>query len=142
MNTILREEWKFSGFVVSDWSAVTETIAHGTAADPTDAALKSLMAGVDLDMWANSYITLASAVRDGRLPIAVVDRAVRRMLRAKFAVGLFDDPYTDEKRASAVILAPAHRQAARQVAQRSIVLLKNEGNLLPLAKSGRTVAVI
>jgi beta-glucosidase len=142
MNTILRDEWKFSGFVVSDWSAVTETIAHGTAADPTDAALKSLTAGVDLDMWANSYITLASAVREGRLPIAVVDRAVRRMLRAKFAVGLFDDPYTDEKRAASVILAPAHRQAARQVAQRSIVLLKNEGNLLPLTRSGRTVAVI
>jgi beta-glucosidase len=142
LDTVLRGEWKFNGFVVSDWSAVTEVINHGAASDPSDAALKALTAGVDLDMWANSYITLADAVRSGRLPVAVVDRAVRRILRAKFLVGLFDDPYTDEKRAASIILAPAHRQAARQVAQRSIVLLKNEGSLLPLPKPGRTIAIV
>src|SRR5439155_9528211 len=88
-------------------------------------------------MWDNAYSTLAAAVRDGRLPISVVNRAVRRVLREKVHAGLFDDPYTSETRAIAL-----DRDAARSVAQKSIVLLKNENNLLPLPKSGRKIAVV
>lgn len=142
LDEILRREWKFKGFVVSDWNAVEELINHGVAATKQDAALQAITAGVDLDMWGNSYVTLAAAVKDGRLPQAVVDRAVRRLLRAKFLAGLFDDPFTNPNAAATVTLTPENRAAARRVAQRSIILLKNDGNLLPLPKSGRSIAVI
>jgi len=137
LDDILRREWKFKGFVVSDWDAVAELIHHGVAASKEEAARKAIAAGVDVDMWDNAYTTLAAAVREGRLPPAVVDRAVRRVLRLKLLAGLFDDPFTNES------VAPAmNRDAARRVGQRSIVLLKNEGAILPLPKSGRTFAVI
>ncbi len=142
LDEILRREWKFKGFVVSDWDAVAELINHGVASSKEDAARKAITAGVDMDMWDNSYSTLAASVRAGRLPIAVVDRAVRRVLHAKAQAGLFDDPYIDERAAAAVTLTPEHRAAARRVAQHSIVLLKNERDLLPLAKSGRKIAVV
>ena len=136
LDDILRREWKFDGFVVSDWDAVAELINHGIAANKRDAAIKAITAGVDLDMWDNSYSTLTAAVRSGRLPMAVVDRAVRRVLNAKARAGLLDHPLTDEK---PIVL---DRAAARRVAQRSIILLKNDGNLLPLPKSGRKIAVV
>jgi beta-glucosidase len=142
LHDILRREWKFRGFVVSDWDAVAELTNHGIAASKQDAARKAITAGVDMDMWDHSYMTLAAAVREGRLSKSVVDAAVRRVLRAKFLVGLFDEPYTNEAAAAAVTLTPEHRAAARRVAQQSIVLLRNEGNLLPLAKSGRSIAVV
>ena len=142
LDDILRHEWKFGGFVVSDWNAVEELMNHGVAASRQDAALKAITAGVDLDMWGNSYSTLAAAVREGRLSQSVIDTAVRRVLRAKFLVGLFDDPYTNPNAAATVTLTPEDRAAARRVAQRSIVLLKNDGGLLPLSKSGHSIAVI
>ena len=142
LDDILRREWKFKGFVVSDWNAVEELVHHGVAANKQDAAILAIKAGVDLDMWGNSYVMLADAVRDGRLPQADVDRAVRRVLRAKFLTGLFDDPYTDPNAAAKVTLTAENRAAARRVAQRSIILLKNEGVLLPLPKTGRSIAVI
>jgi beta-glucosidase len=142
LDDILRSEWKFKGFVVSDWDAVAELINHGIASSKQDAAMKAISAGVDMDMWDNSYVTLAAAVREGRLPVAVVDRAVRRVLRAKLQAGLFDDPYTNESAAAAVTLTAENRGAARRVGQQSIVLLKNEHDLLPLPKSGRTIAVV
>ncbi|MCU1244716.1 MAG: Beta-glucosidase, partial [Acidobacteria bacterium] len=141
LDDILRKEWKFDGFVVSDWDAVAELINHGVAGSKEEAARKAIAAGVDMDMWDNAYSTLAGAVREERLPVALVDRAVRRVLRMKFRAGLFDDPYTSESAAAPVTLTPEHRQAARRVAQRSIVLLKNEQALLPLPKSGRRIAV-
>jgi len=137
LDDILRREWKFKGFVVSDWDAVGELINHGVASSKQDAALKAITAGVDMDMWDNTYSTLAAAVRDGRLPMSVVDRSVRRVLRLKFLAGLFDDPYTNE-----AVTSTLDRDAARRVAQGSIVLLKNEGDLLPLSKSGRKIAVV
>jgi beta-glucosidase len=142
LEDILRKEWKFKGFVVSDWNAVQELMNHGVAATKQDAALLAIKAGVDLDMWGNSYVTLAAAVRDGRLPQSVVDTAVRRVLRAKFQVGLFDDPYTNPNAAAKVTLTAENRAAARRVAQHSIILLKNDGGLLPLPKTGRSIAVI
>ena len=142
LDEILRSEWKFPGFVVSDWTAVAELQKHGIAGSKQEAAVKAINAGVDMDMVDNAYATLAAAVHENRLPESVIDRAVRRVLRAKFLVGLFDDPYTDVDLAQQVTLTPANRAAARRVAQRSIVLLKNDGDLLPLPKSGRTIAVV
>ena len=142
LDDILRREWKFRGFVVSDYAGVTEMIDHGIAATPQEAARKAITAGLDMAMWDNSFATLAQEVRAGRLPESVVDQAVRRVLRAKFRVGLFADPYTDETRAAAVTLTKEHRDAARRIAQRSMILLKNEGALLPLPKSGKTIAVV
>ncbi|MDQ6799679.1 MAG: glycoside hydrolase family 3 C-terminal domain-containing protein [Acidobacteriota bacterium] len=137
LDDILRREWKFEGFVVSDWDGVAELIHHGVASSKEEAARKAITAGVDMDMWDNSYPQLAAAVREGRVPMAVVDRAVRRVLRMKVRAGLFVDPYTPE-----AAPPPLDREAARRVAQRSIVLLKNENDLLPLSKSGRKVAVV
>jgi beta-glucosidase len=142
LQDILRDEWKFNGFVVSDWSAVAELIPHGIAADKEEAARRAIRAGVDLDMVDTAYLTLAVAVREGRLPEAVVDQAVRRMLRAKQRAGLFENPLTDERQAASLILSKEHRDAARRVGQRAIVLLKNDRNLLPLPRSGKTIAVI
>ena len=142
LDEILRREWKFKGFVVSDWNAVEELMNHGVAATKQDAALIAIKAGVDLDMWGNSYVTLAAAVKDGRLSQTVVDKAVRRILRAKFLAGLFDDPFTNPNAAATVTLTAENRAAARRVAQRSIILLKNDGALLPLPKSGRSIAVV
>ncbi|HEX9502006.1 MAG TPA: glycoside hydrolase family 3 N-terminal domain-containing protein, partial [Thermoanaerobaculia bacterium] len=137
LDDILRREWKFKGFVVSDWDAVAELINHGLAGSKEEAARKAITAGVDMDMWDNSYSRLAGEVRAGRLPESVIDRAVRRVLRVKVQAGLFDDPYTPE-----TAPPPLERDAARSVAQRSIVLLKNENSLLPLPKSGRRIAVV
>src|SRR5207245_1131273 len=88
LDDILRREWKFRGFVVSDYASVTEMIDHGIAATPAEAARKAMTAGLDMAMWDNSYASLVQEVRAGRLPESVVDEAVRRVLRAKFRVGL------------------------------------------------------
>lgn len=141
LDQILRKEWRYPGMVVSDWAAVAELINHGVAATREEAALAAITAGIDMNMWDGTFATLAAAVRDTRLPMRVVDAAVRRVLRAKEQAGLFDRPFADEAAADAVMLTPEHRAAARQVAQRSLVLLKNE-NLLPLAADGRRVALV
>ncbi len=130
LDQILRKEWQFKGFVVSDWTAIAETIAHGTAIDGAEAARKSIVAGVDMDMESNLYRTaLAHEVKAGKVPISVVDEAVRRILRVKVEMGLFEDPYAriEPKK----MLLPGHRQLAREAAEKSFVLLKNDG-VLPL----------
>ncbi|HEY8181335.1 MAG TPA: glycoside hydrolase family 3 N-terminal domain-containing protein, partial [Thermoanaerobaculia bacterium] len=137
LDGILRREWKFKGFVVSDWDAVGELIKHGVAGSKQEAARKAITAGVDMDMWDATYPLLAAEVRAGRLPESVVDRAVRRVLRMKIKAGLFEDPFTPE-----TAPPPLNRDAARRVAQKSIVLLKNDGDLLPLPKSGRKIAIV
>ncbi len=142
LQTILRGEWKYRGFVDSDYQAVEQLIPHGVAATPQEAALKAIRAGVDMNMIDGSYATLAEAVAEGRLPMAIVDRSVRRVLHTKFALGLFEKPYADESREKAVLLAREHLEAARRVASKSVVLLKNENELLPLSKTLGTLAVI
>src|SRR2546426_1138081 len=145
LTTLLRREWGFRGLVVSDWTAVEELRNHGVAGSRADAGKLALEAGVDMDMVSRIYVDdLPALVRAGRIPIAVVNEAVRRVLSAKAALGLFDDPYhgATVEREQAALLAPAHRQLARRVAEESIVLLKNDGQRLPLGASVKTIAVI
>lgn len=146
LTDVLRGEWGFEGLVVSDYTAIWELLFHGIAADSAEAGRKALVAGVDMDMVSGIYVhKLAEEVRSGRLPEAVVDEAVRRVLRVKYRLGLFEDPYRycrDPERERRLLLAAEHRRLAREVATKAIVLLKNEGNLLPLADTLRTLAVI
>src|SRR3989442_1951279 len=145
VTTLLRGEWKFPGFVVSDWTGVEELRNHGVAGSRTDAGEVALEAGVDMDMVSGIYLEdVPALVRAGGIPIAAVDAAVRRVRAGKRALGLFDDPYrgSSVERERSVLLAPEQRQLARRVAQAAIVLLKNDGNLLPLGPTRHTLAVI
>ena len=142
---ILKGEWGFQGFVVSDWGSIGEMIAHGFADGLEQAAQKAIVAGSDMDMEARAYVGhLAGLVRSGKVSEKLVDDAVRRVLRVKGALGLLDDPYrySDAAREKQVLADPEHAAAARDVARKSIVLLKNEGGLLPLDKGVKTIAVI
>jgi beta-glucosidase len=142
LTEILRDEWKFNGFVVSDYNSVHELIAHGIAADDSQASLKALTAGVDMDMADDNYERLIpELVKSGKLPEPVVDEAVRRVLRVKIKAGLFEHPYADPAREKTDILNPESLQTERKMAQESMVLLQNNNDLLPL-KKGQTVAVI
>src|SRR5262247_1537813 len=143
LTKVLRDEWKFDGVVVSDYESVREVINHGFAADDAEAAQKALTAGVDVEMVSRLYNQrLPRLVKEGKLPMAVIDEAVRRMLRVKFRLGLFERPYTDEARESRLILSREHLDAAREIAARSMVLLKNERETLPLSKGLKSIAVI
>ena len=145
MTGILRGEWGFRGFVVSDWTAVTELILHGVASDTPHAAALAFNAGTDADMESGAYLQfLPRLVRDGKVSMAALDEGVRRVLRVKYALGLFDDPYRHctPEREKSNILTPANIAASREAGRRSIVLLKNSGGLLPLRKDIRSLAVI
>lgn len=143
LTKILREEWKFDGFVVSDYESIKELINHGVVADESEAARAALTAGVDVEMVSRLYGKYAPMlIRNGRLSQAVIDDAVRRVLRIKFRLGLFDRPYTDESREQATILGRANVETAREVAARSMVLLKNERSVLPIRRDVRSIAVI
>jgi beta-glucosidase len=142
---VLREMWGFDGFVVSDANAVRNLFTHGFAADLTDAAARAVAAGVDLEMAITdpAYGHLPEAVDSGAVSEDTIDASVRRVLEAKRRLGLFDAPYVDEDRARKVLADPAHREIARIAAERSAVLLRNEGGLLPLdAASLESIAVI
>jgi beta-glucosidase len=142
---VLRKEWGFDGVVVSDYNGVQELIPHGLAATRADAGRQALRAGVDIDMVSDIYAKYMPAeVRAGRVPVAQVDASVRRVLQAKCVLGLFEDPYrySDVSREQVRTLTPEHRSAAREMARKSLVLLKNEGAVLPLSKTVRTLAVI
>jgi len=140
---ILRKEWGFDGFVVSDWNAIRELLSHGIAATPTEAAKEAVNAGVDMDMEGDVYQkNLVRLVREGEVSEGTIDEAVRRILRIKFMLGLFDRPYVDPERASQVIQSRENLEAALELARRSIVLLKNEEDLLPLKKEIESIAVI
>jgi beta-glucosidase len=143
LTKVLRGEWKFDGFVVSDYTAVLELVQHGLAANEADAAQLALNAGVDMEMVSRLYNQNgAQLLSSGQLSQATIDEAVRRILRMKFRLGLFDRPYADEKRESSIILSQANISAAREIAARSIVLLKNEQATLPLQKNLKSIAVI
>ena len=142
---ILKGKWKFNGFVVSDWGSIGEMIQHGNVKNEYEAALSAVTAGSDMDMESRCYRNnLAQGVKDKKVPVRLIDDAVRRILRKKFELGLFDDPFRfcDAQREQAALNNPAHTAAARQVAAKSIVLLKNEKNLLPLSKNTKTIAFI
>ncbi|MFZ1942558.1 MAG: glycoside hydrolase family 3 N-terminal domain-containing protein [Acidobacteriaceae bacterium] len=147
LTQILRKEWNFDGFVVSDWGAVGELIPHGIALNNATAAQKAIMAGLDMDMESGVYHErLVALVRDNVVPQAVVDEAVRRVLRVKFALGIFDHPYVDENRPP-YQATPEKRALARKAAEESIVLLQNraeEGQpkLLPISNHVHTIALI
>jgi beta-glucosidase len=142
---VLRQQWGFGGFVVSDANAVRNLVTHGFAAGLTDAAARAMTAGVDMEMAIQdpAYAHLPEALQAGAVSQDVLDACVRRILEAKLRLGLFDNPYVDEDRARQVLADPRHREVARVAAERSAVLLRNEGNLLPLDPDGLgSVAVI
>lgn len=142
---ILKGAWGFKGFVVSDWASIGEMITHGYAANAADAAKKAAIAGSDMDMESNVYVTeLVQLVKKGLLKESVIDDAVRRILRVKFELGLFDNPYKycDEAREKANIGSKANNDDVLDMAKKSIVLLKNDKNLLPLKKTGTKIALI
>jgi beta-glucosidase len=148
LRQILRKEWGFQGIVDSDWTSVVELIAHGIANDGATAARKAFLGGVDMDMASSLYHDhLAQLVRSGEVPVTVVNEAVRRVLRVKFALGLFEHPYTDESKESAAMLQPESLTLARTAAEQSFVLLKNAAApggapILPLSMETRTIALI
>jgi beta-glucosidase len=143
LTDVLRQEWKFDGILVSDYTSVQELIQHGVAADGKEAAALALNAGVDMEMVSRLYNQHgAQLVKDGKLSMATINEAVRRTLRIKFRLGLFEKPYIDEAREAATLLKAEYLTAARQIAARSLVLLKNERETLPISKSLKSIAVI
>lgn len=142
---ILKNKWGFKGFIVSDWGSIAEMVAHGYSPDKKDAAQKAILAGNDMDMEGNAYNDhLVQLVRENKVPIAVVDEAVKRVLTKKFELGLFDDPfrYCSKQLQEKELNNPEHTRIAKEVAEKSIVLLKNEKNVLPLSKEIKTIGFI
>lgn len=143
LTDVLRGEWHFDGIVVSDYNAVKELIAHGLAADGEEAAARALAAGVDMEMVSRLYNEHGEQlVKEGKIPMATIDEAVRRVLRIKYRLGLFDHPYADEGLESTTLLSAAHLAAARELAARSFVLLKNDHETLPMSRQLKSIAVI
>lgn len=143
LTQLLRNEWKFRGFVVSDLYSI-EGIheSHFVAPTKENAAIQSVMAGVDVDLGGDAYTNLCHAVQSGQMDKAVIDTAVCRVLRMKFEMGLFEHPYVDPKIAAKTVRRKEHIELARKIAQSSITLLKNENSILPLSKMINKVAVI
>ncbi|MGE7774032.1 beta-glucosidase BglX [Chitinophaga sp. NPDC101104] len=144
LTDLLRKEWGFKGFVVTDYTSINEMVPHGIVKNEYEAGELALKAGVDMDMQGSVYATqLKKLVEAGKVPVKLIDDAVMRILEAKYKLGLFQDPYRycDTQRAARVIMNPEFLQAARETAQKSIVLLKNEGQLLPL-KPDQKIALI
>ena len=143
LRTVLRDEWGWNGVVVSDFNAIGELVQHGVAKDLRDAARLSILAGVDIDMESGAYTKhLAQLVEDGAVPLTILDEAVRRVLCLKFGLGLFENPYVDETLSEKYILAPEFRSLALDVARQSMVLLKNDKNVLPLQAQDQRIALI
>ena len=143
LTEVLRNEWHFQGFVVSDYQSVSELIDHGLAANNAEAARFALTAGVDMEMVSTTYReTLANQIKAKKISMSVIDEAVRRILTVKFAKGLFERPYTDENRYQTAYLLPDAIALAREAAAKACVLLKNDNNVLPLSNATQTIALI
>lgn len=143
LTDVLREEWGFDGFVVSDWDAVREMTVHGIG-DIQEVSARALKAGLDMDMGSEGLVgTLKKSYDEGRVTMKQIDAACRRILEAKYKLGLFKDPfkYCNEERTAREIFTPEHREAARRIAAESFVLLKNDNRILPLEKHGRIAVV-
>lgn len=142
MTTVLKEMWNHDGFIVSDWDAVLQLKNQGMAADDKDATALAFNAGLEMDMVDDLYRKhLPELIKEGRVSMEQVDESVRRVLRVKFRLGLFEKPYTDEKPASERILLPEYKQAALDMARESIVLLKNDDNALPVSTASRVALI-
>lgn len=144
LRDVLKKEWKFDGFVVSDYTGVNELIAHGYAKDEQEAAQLAINAGLDMDMVGATYMnTLKKSYDEGKVSIEVINDACRRVLEAKFDLGLFEDPYrySDEKREKETIYKPEFLDAALAIANKSLVLLKNNNSILPLNKNQKIAFV-
>jgi len=142
---ILKGKWGFKGFVVSDWGSIGEMINHGNVKNEYEASLSAITAGSDMDMESRCYKNnLAQLVKDKKVPVTVIDDAVRRILQKKFELGLFDDPFRfcNAEREQKELNNLEHTKVAREVASKSIVLLKNQDHLLPLSKNIKTIAFI
>jgi beta-glucosidase len=140
---VLRNEWHFPGIVVSDWNAVPELMKHGVAANGKDAAGLALNAGVDVEMASRLYYQYGEPlVAEGKIPMATIDQAVRRVLEAKYKLGLFEHPYADEALEKETLLSPANLATERELAARTFVLLKNDHDTLPLSRNLKSIAVI
>lgn len=143
LHDVLRERWDFSGFVVSDWESVKSLTTHGFASGPEDAAARAVNAGVDMEMTSHVYRDeLPAALKDGTVKQATIDQAVRNILLAKYRLGLFEHPYADVAGAPAQLVTKEQRDAARSIAAHTAVLLRNQGNLLPLSRDVHSMAVI
>ena len=143
LDTVLRHEWGFTGLVVADFKAIEQLIPHGLASGPADAARLAFTAGVDMEEKSFIYTDhLAGLVRDGVVSVAKLDEAVRRVLRFKHRLGLFEKPFADEAGESKALLTPASLVTARTLANRSLVLLRNENGVLPISNQVRSIAVI
>ena len=142
LKDVLRDEWGFDGVVVTDWASASEMISHGFAADSKEVAMKSVNAGVDMEMVSYTFVKeLPALIKEGKVKESTIDEAVRNILRIKYRLGLFDTPYVDEQQTS-VMYAPSHLEAAKQAAVESAILLKNDKEVLPLQPSVKTVAVV
>jgi beta-glucosidase len=140
LHDVLRDAWNFQGFVVSDAFAVRSLRIHGYARDPQDAAHKAFTAGLNMDMASGTYLKyLPIELQQGRITMQQIDDAVRPILETKIRMGLFEHPYVDESRLAPTLNDPTHQQLARRAAQRSVVLLRNQGGVLPLDKTGKTI---
>src|ERR1700677_361673 len=143
LHDVLREKWSFKGFVVSDWDSVESLATHGFARDDADAAVRAANAGVDMEMTSHVFRDyLPAAVRNGSVKESTIDDAVRDILVMKYRLGLFRQPYASLDRAKAELNSQVQHEAARVAAQRTAVLLRNEGSLLPLKRSIASVAVV
>ncbi len=143
LRTILRDEWGWQGVVLSDYEAIRELIPHGIASDLRDAARLAITAGVDMDMMSYAYADhLAELVADGSVPEVTVDEAIWRVLLLKLQLGLFDQPYTDETLPDKIILRPDFQDLALRAAREGMVLLKNDGPILPISRNTRRIALI
>ncbi|MDR0657963.1 MAG: glycoside hydrolase family 3 C-terminal domain-containing protein [Mediterranea sp.] len=142
LRQVLRDEWGFDGFVVTDWASATEMVAHGFAADSKEAALKAVQAGIDMEMVSYSFVRhLPELIAEGKVKQSVIDNAVRNILRIKYRLGLFDHPYPDGQQPS-VMYAEAHLAAAKKAAVESAILLKNDKETLPLTGKVKTIAIV
>ena len=144
MTDVLRKQWNFQGFVVTDYGSIGEILQHGTARDLKEASEQSLLAGTDMDMCSQGFVRfLEQSVKEGKVSEADIDIACRRILEAKYRLGLFADPYRycDSKRQKTDIFTASHRKAARDIAAETFVLLKNDQQLLPLSKKGKIALI-
>ena len=142
---ILKKDWAFDGFIVSDWGSIEQMIPHGFARDGNHAAELAILAGSDMDMESSLYVNeLVKLVENGKIGISLIDDAVRRILNVKYDLGLFENPYKycDKKRSEKELMSEKNMNLALEVAMKSIVLLKNESELLPLNKNNQTIALI